>query len=80
VTAADLVGSVGVAILLVAFGLNAFGRLGNETRAYQGLNALGAALAMWASWQIGFLPFVVLEGAWLAVALFALVGRGSVAH
>ena len=79
-TAADLVGSVGVAILLVAFGLNAFGRLGNETRAYQALNALGAALAMWASWQIGFMPFVVLEGAWLAVALFALVRRGALAH
>lgn len=79
-SAADLVGSLGVAILLLAFGLNAFGRLANDARSYQALNAVGAALAMWASWQIGFLPFVVLEGAWLAVALFALVRRGAVAH
>ena len=35
---------------------------------------------MWASWQIGFLPFVVLEGAWLAVALFALIRGGAAGH
>jgi len=62
---ADAVGSLGVTLLLLGFVLNAFGRLAHASRAYQLLNAVGAALACWASWQIRFLPFVVLEGIWL---------------
>jgi hypothetical protein len=73
VTPSDAIGSLGVALLLLAFGLGAFGRLSHEARSYQALNAAGAALACWASWQIGFLPFVVLEGIWTAVALAALL-------
>lgn len=71
-TGADWLGSAGVALLLAAYFLNLIGRLGREKRAYHALNALGAGLACWASWQIGFLPFVVLEAVWLAVALAAL--------
>lgn len=71
-TAADWLGSLGVALLLAAYFLNLVGRLDRERRAYHVVNALGAGLACWASWQIGFLPFVVLEGAWLLVALAAL--------
>jgi hypothetical protein len=78
VTSSDAIGSLGVAILLLAFGLNAFGRLSHEARSYQALNAVGAALACWASWRIGFLPFVVLEGTWTAVALAALLRSPAV--
>lgn len=74
---ADWIGSLGVALLLAAFGLNAFGRLSQGTRSYQALNLVGAGLAAWASWQIRFWPFVVLEGAWAAVALVALARRGD---
>ena len=72
-TTADWIGSIGVALLLAAYFLNLVGRLGRERRAYHVANALGAGLSCWASWQIGFLPFVVLEGAWLLVALVALL-------
>lgn len=72
-SAADAIGSVGVALLLVAFFLNAFGWIGREARAYQLMNLAGAAIAGWASWMIGYLPFVVLEATWAAVALAALV-------
>jgi hypothetical protein len=70
---ADWIGSLGVALLLLAFFLNATGRLAPRSAHYHVLNAVGAALAGWASWQIGFLPFVVLEAVWCAVALAALV-------
>ena len=66
------IGSVGVALLLLAFALNLTGRMSQRSRAYQGVNALGAGLACYASFLIGFLPFVVLEGTWCAVALVAL--------
>jgi len=68
----EAVGSLGVAILLGAFFANLTGWLGARSPWYQGANALGAAIAAYASWGIGFMPFVVLEGTWCAVALLAL--------
>ncbi len=68
----EWIGSIGVALLLLGFFANAFGYLPTETRRYHGLNAIGAALACLASFQIGFFPFVVLEGVWGLVALAAL--------
>jgi hypothetical protein len=73
---ADWIGSLGVALLLAAFALNAFGWTSQEARSYHSLNVVGAGLAAWASWQIRFWPFVVLEGVWAAVALAALL-RGQ---
>ena len=72
-TFAEAVGSLGVALLLVAFVLNLRSILDRRSRLYQGMNTLGAGLACWASWLIGFLPFVVLEGVWCLVAVAALV-------
>jgi hypothetical protein len=70
---AEWLGSAGVALLLGAFALNLSGVLARSSRPYAALNALGAGLACWASWAIGFLPFVVLEGVWCGVALVALL-------
>ena len=69
----DLVGSIGVAILLVAFGLNTTGQLESRSQVYLSLNFLGAALACVASILIRFVPFVILEGAWSVVAAGTLV-------
>ncbi len=69
----DLIGINGVALLLLAFLLNAFGWLDKSSRIYIMLNLAGAALACWASLIINYLPFVVLEGTWAAVALAAFV-------
>ena len=66
------IGSLGVALLLLAFALNLAGRLPQDGTAYALLNLLGAAVAAYASWRIAFLPFVVLEGTWAAVAAVAL--------
>lgn len=75
---AEGIGSIGVGLLLLAFLLNLRGLLGRGSRLYQGLNGLGAGLACWASWLIGYTPFVVLEGTWCLVALVALArGRGG---
>ena len=68
----DIVGSAGVAILLGAFLANLMGWLSPTSPVYQGLNALGAGIAGYASWGIGFMPFVVLEGAWCVIALVSL--------
>jgi len=71
-TTADLIGSVGVAILLLAFLLNLLKRLSQDSPIYSLLNMMGAGLACYASWIIDYLPFVVLEGTWCLVAAVAL--------
>tara|TARA_B100000949_G_scaffold232075_1_gene245496 strand:- start:284 stop:532 length:249 start_codon:yes stop_codon:yes gene_type:complete len=72
-TTSEWVGSLGVALLLLAFSLNLFGWLPRASRLYHGLNVLGAGLACYASLIIEFLPFVVLEGTWALVAFTALI-------
>ena len=72
VTLPEMVGSTGVFLLLVAFFLNLFGRLAHTARTYQVMNAVGAGLSCYASFLIGFAPFVVLEGTWCVVAVVAL--------
>lgn len=80
---ADLIGTVGVALLLLAFLLNLSGRLSQQSRVYAGLNAVGAGMSCAAAALIPFVPFVVLEGTWALVALVALArprrGEGAVA-
>jgi hypothetical protein len=40
------------------------------------LNIIGATLAAVASWLISYMPFVVLEGTWAVVAVWAFVRAG----
>jgi len=69
----DLIGCVGVTLLLLGFFLNVFGFIERDAPPYHLLNAVGAALSGYASYLIGFVPFVVLEGTWAAVAVAALL-------
>ncbi len=69
---ATWIGSAGVALLLVAFLLNLLKLLGADKPLYMGLNLVGAGLACYSSYLIGFLPFVVLEGVWALVAFMAM--------
>lgn len=71
-SASDIVGSVGVAMLLGAFALNLLGHMAREGVAYALLNVIGAGLAAFASWLIAYWPFIILEGTWCVVSLFAL--------
>lgn len=71
-TFTEVVGSIGVFLLLIAFFMNLIGTLGAGSLAYVGLNLIGAGLACYASWLLDFFPFVVLEGTWAVVAALAL--------
>ena len=69
----DIIASLGVTILLIAYFLTLFKILHQESRTYGILNVAGAGLAGYASYLIGFVPFIVLESAWVLVALIGLV-------
>jgi hypothetical protein len=68
-----LIGSVGVFLLLLAFFLNLFKILMQDTKTYAIMNIVGGALACYASILIGFIPFVILEGTWAIVAVVGLI-------
>lgn len=72
ISISDIVGSIGVAMLLGAFALNLLGHMKREGVAYALLNVVGAGLAAFASWLINYWPFIILEGTWCVVSLFAL--------
>ena len=72
---ANLIGFIGVALLLAAFLLNVLKMMSADGYPYAGLNFVGAALACYSSWLIAFIPFVILEGVWALVAAFAIVRK-----
>jgi nucleoside recognition membrane protein YjiH len=80
---ATIIGSVGVTLLLLAFFLNIIKVLRAESYPYILLNIIGGALAAYSSYLIEFLPFVILESTWAAVALVALfrklIGKSAAA-
>lgn len=70
----DWIGFIGVALLLVAFLSNLLNKLERNSLVYILLNIIGAGMACLASWMINYLPFVILEGTWTVVSVFALIG------
>ena len=72
-TTGEILGSAGVALLLIAFLMNLVNRWKQESLPYILLNILGAALACASSIVIHFIPFVVLEGIWTIVSVVALI-------
>lgn len=73
----EIVGSIGVGLLLFAFLLNLFERWSQKSLGYISLNIVGAGLSCYASILIGFVPFVILEGTWTLVACVGLMQRLS---
>jgi hypothetical protein len=69
---ATLIGTLGVALLLISFLLNQVRLLRSDGYFYLGLNLVGAGLACYSSYLINFMPFVLLEGVWALVALAAI--------
>jgi hypothetical protein len=60
----DIIGFVGVSILLIAFFLNIANKIEKESYLYLIMNFVGAALACLASILMNYLPFIILEGSW----------------
>jgi len=71
----DYIGFAGVFILLIAFLLNLTGKISKDGLPYIVMNVFGAGLACLASWLIHYIPFVILEGTWTLVSLFALINN-----
>lgn len=69
----DIIGTIGVGLILLAYFLNTAKLLSQDGRAYYVLNIIGAALACYASLLINYWPFVILEGTWTLVSIYGLM-------
>lgn len=71
-TQTDLVGFIGVTILLLAFFLNITDKLKKDSLTYLTMNFIGAGTACLASVLMNYLPFIILEGSWAIVSAFGI--------
>ncbi len=71
----NIIGSLGVALMLVAYFLNLFGYIRQDSRMYAFLNILGAGLSCYASILIHYWPWGMLEAIWCFLAIMSLFGK-----
>ena len=69
----DIIGTMGVALILLAYFLNTTQLIQINGRLFYVLNMIGAALACYASYLISYWPFVILEGTWTLVSIYGLM-------
>lgn len=72
-TTDDIIGTVGVGIILIAYFLNNFSIIKQNGNLYFILNVIGASITCYTSYLINYIPFVVLEGTWAIVSLIGLI-------
>ena len=71
----DVIGTIGVGLILIAYFLNIYSLIPKDGLLYFILNIIGACLACYASILIQYIPFIVLEGIWAIVSVFGLVNK-----
>mgnify|MGYP001416296255 CR=1 FL=1 len=69
----DIIGTIGVGLILVAYFLGTEKLLNRDSKLYYVLNIIGAGLACYASLLINYWPFVILEGTWTLVSVYGLM-------
>ena len=72
-TYTDIISTIGVSLILLAFFLNTFKYLTDNSKLYFVLNIIGGAFACYGSILLNSLPFIILEGTWSVVALIGLL-------
>lgn len=69
----DIISTIGVSLILLAFFLNTFKYLNDTSKSYFTLNIIGGAFACYGSVLLNSLPFIILEGTWSLVAVVGLI-------
>lgn len=69
----DIIGTIGVSLILIAYFLNIFSLIKKDGILFYVLNIFGGAIACFSSYLIEFWPFVVLEGTWAIISVVALL-------
>ncbi len=66
----DLMGTIGVGLVLLAYFFNTKKMIPENGKLFFVLNIVGGALSCYAAVLINFIPFVVLEAIWTVVSVY----------
>ena len=69
----DILGAIGVGIILLAYFLSVFSWIKKEGILFYLMNIIGASIACITSYLINYIPFVILEGSWVIVSIVGLL-------
>jgi hypothetical protein len=69
----DIIGTIGVGIILLAYFMNIFSLIKKDGVLFYIMNVFGASLACFASILIDYMPFVILEASWVIVSVVGLL-------
>lgn len=69
----DIIGTVGVGLILLAYFFNLKTLIPKDGILYFSLNIIGAGLACYASVLINYIPFIILEATWVLVSIWGLM-------
>ena len=69
----NIISTIGVSLILLAFFLNTFKYISDNSKLYFVLNIVGGVFACYGSILLNSLPFIVLEGTWSLVALVGFI-------
>ncbi|MGI8811798.1 MAG: CBU_0592 family membrane protein [Pyrinomonadaceae bacterium] len=68
----DIIGTIGVAVIIITYVLLQFEKVGSEQVAYSLLNAVGAALILVSLYFSFNLPSFIVEFFWMLISLFGI--------
>lgn len=68
----DIIGSIGVVLMVIAYYLNITDKLDDDDISYILLNLFGGVLAFIASYLISYYPFMILEGVWTLISVWGV--------
>ncbi len=68
----DILGTLGVAVIILTYALLQLGRIRSELVLYSILNAVGASLILISLYFDFNLPSVIVEAFWLLISLFGI--------
>lgn len=69
----DIIGTIGVGIILLAYFFNIFSWIKKDGVLFFMMNIVGASIACFTSYLINYFPFVILEGTWAIVSVIGLL-------
>ena len=69
----DLMGTIGVGLVLFAYFLNTMKYIPVNGKLFYVVNSIGGALSCYAALLINFWPFVILEAVWTIVSVYGLM-------
>lgn len=72
-SATDWIGTIGVFQILLAYFLNITSKVSIKQLSFILLNLIGAGMACLASILLNYWPFIILEGIWTLVSIYALM-------